>query len=540
MSSVADVMTPEVYGILTLIFISVLSIFVLFSSGSIVAVLVLWALIALIVVVLVYYGFIDLNKVFDYLAPPKAKTNTPTPDPSPATSNLVQGSEVFYVSDSQFTYDEASAVCAAYGAQLATLEQIIDSYNHGAEWCGYGWSAGGMALYPTQKSTWEELQREVDPGKRTACGRPGVNGGYFDPATKFGVNCFGFKPKGDFKPPAPVPGTDMEKFRSMVNKFKEMIKTFNLSPYSRQEWSGYDTTPVNTAAKYGTQFTQNLGGLEHFTEYLATSDPSVTEAPVTNSAYTAGPYGLRGDIGPRGPQGATGAASTVPGPLGPPGSAGPPGPMGVSGLAGPAGPPGPPGPRGAKGDTGPAGAAGAAEGNGQAAVEADRLAKYKAFLQRVLNANQQQLDSVNAGYSQIYNNYMHDSAPNSDGTYPDLQNIMNAQDEISRWIELLQRKIASNAPPPPSFNPAVNDPQIPELLSEFREIENSTPHRPLPPRPNVIMLADLRSRLATLDAQIASAQADAQEHPNQFAGLRVIQLTMQRPVLVAQINALEH
>jgi hypothetical protein len=65
--------------------------------------------------------------------------------------------------------------------RLASLEQVIEAYNSGAEWCGYGWTAGGMALYPTQKKTWEELQREVDPGKRTACGRPGVNGGYFDP-----------------------------------------------------------------------------------------------------------------------------------------------------------------------------------------------------------------------------------------------------------------------------------------------------------------------------------------------------------------------
>jgi hypothetical protein len=345
-----------VYGILALIFIFVLSIFVLFSSGSVMAVLVLWLLIGLIGFVLVYYGFVDINKVFDYLAPPKPAAATP-PAPRPATSNLVQGSEVFYISDNQFTYDEASAVCAAYGTQLATLEQVIDAYNHGAEWCGYGWSAGGMALYPTQKATWEELQREVDPGKRTACGRPGVNGGYFDPSTKFGVNCFGFKPKGDFKPPAPVPGTDATKFRSMVNKFKEMIKSLNLSPYSRQEWSGYDSVPANKASNYGAQFSQNLGGLEHFSNV----DPSFIEAPTTSSAYSAAPYGLRGDRGPVGPAGPIGKASTVPGPkgdkgdkgdFGPVGSIGPQGIPGIKGDTGPVGPMGPKGDKGDKGDRG--------------------------------------------------------------------------------------------------------------------------------------------------------------------------------------------
>jgi len=382
-------MTPEVYGILALIFIFVLSIFVLFSSGSVIAVLVLWMLIGLIGFVLVYYGFVDINKMFDYLVPPKPAEATP-PAPTPATSNLVQGSEVFYISDNQFTYDEASAVCAAYGTQLATLEQIIDAYNHGAEWCGYGWSAGGMALYPTQKSTWEELQREIDPGKRTACGRPGVNGGYFDPSTKFGVNCFGFKPKGDFKPPAPVPGTDLSKFRSMVNKFKAMLKSLNLSPYSRQEWSGYDTLPANKAASYGAQFSQNLGGLqEHFTESMGTADPGVVEAPTTSSAYTAGPYGIRGDkgdkgdVGPAGPigqsstvpgpkgdtgpAGSKGDASTVPGPVGPAGAQGIQGVKGDKGDKGDRGPQGVPGSAGSavgvvgpKGDTGAAGVAGAA------------------------------------------------------------------------------------------------------------------------------------------------------------------------------------
>jgi len=363
-------------------FMGILTLFVLFSTGSLVAVACLWIVFGIILVVLSYYGYIDLENMS------KSSTPSPTPAPTPAApskpsapSGPQVGSEVFHVFQNQFTYADAPAVCAAYGAEPATLEQIIDAYNHGAEWCGYGWSAGGFALYPTQKATWQALQGEASEVKRTACGRPGVNGGYFDPNTKFGVNCFGFKPKGDVKFPLPPPGTDPTAFANAVAQFRKMIKTFTVDPYSRMEWSGYD----NTLVGYGKQFTQNYGGLVGPTgatgstqEHYVNSDPAYTEAPTMSSAYSAAPYGLRGDMGPPGPQGSpgptgpastargppgergvagpAGPASTVPGPAGPPGSVGPAGPAGpASTVPGPAGPPGPPGIAGPAGPAGPQG-----------------------------------------------------------------------------------------------------------------------------------------------------------------------------------------
>lgn len=219
-------------------FVGILSLIVLFSTGSILAVMVLWLIVALILLVLAGYGFIKWADITSSILPPATATATPAkPNVAPMASNAV-GSEVFHVSDNQFTYNDAPAVCAAYGAQLATLEQVMDAYNHGAEWCGYGWTVGGMALYPTQKATWTALQVEVDPAKRTACGRPGVNGGYFDPASKFGVNCYGFKPLGKADLPLPPPGTDPTTFSTMVNKFKSALKTFNMAPYSRTECRG--------------------------------------------------------------------------------------------------------------------------------------------------------------------------------------------------------------------------------------------------------------------------------------------------------------
>jgi hypothetical protein len=332
-------------------FSGILTLFVLFYTGSAIAVLALWLVISLIVLVLWYYEFIDLSD-YNTVAPPPPK---PAPEPlqPKTTSGPKVGSEVFHIDDSQFTYADAPAVCAAYDAELATLEQVIDAYNHGAEWCGYGWSAGGFALYPTQRGTWQALQAEPDTVKRTACGRPGVNGGYFDPNTKFGVNCFGFKPVGKAELPLPPPGTDSTAFKAAVAKFRKMIGSLTLNPYSRTEWSGYDSTLAGKVANYGSQFKQS-GVVESFTS----ADNSFSEAPTTSSAGTAAPYGLKGlpgDIGPTGPTGAQGGDSTVPGPLGPRGPIGPPGPTGAaSTIPGPPGEFGPPGAAGLPGPPGPA------------------------------------------------------------------------------------------------------------------------------------------------------------------------------------------
>ena len=105
-----------------------------------------------------------------------------------------QKDEVFNISNNLYTYDDARAVCSAFGARLATYDEIEDAYAKGGEWCNYGWSEGQMAFFPTQKSTWDKLQK--NPKTKNNCGRPGVNGGYMEnPYIKFGVNCFGQKPK---------------------------------------------------------------------------------------------------------------------------------------------------------------------------------------------------------------------------------------------------------------------------------------------------------------------------------------------------------
>ena len=88
---------------------------------------------------------------------------------------ILKHKQVFHIPDNKYTYNDAKAV-AAYGAKLADYSQVENAYREGAEWCGYGWSANQMALYPTQKTTWNGLQKIK--GHEHDCGRPGINGGF--------------------------------------------------------------------------------------------------------------------------------------------------------------------------------------------------------------------------------------------------------------------------------------------------------------------------------------------------------------------------
>ena len=48
--------------------------------------------------------------------------------------------QVFNISNNIYTYDDAEAVCKAFGAELADYHQLKDWYQKGADWCNYGWT----------------------------------------------------------------------------------------------------------------------------------------------------------------------------------------------------------------------------------------------------------------------------------------------------------------------------------------------------------------------------------------------------------------
>jgi hypothetical protein len=151
--------------------------------------------------------------------------------------------QVFHIPDNEYTYEDARAVCKAYGARLATYDEVEQAYNEGGEWCGYGWSENQMALYPTQKKSWETLQKVE--GHEHDCGRPGVNGGFIEnPNVRFGVNCYGYKPVPTeqetvaMKNIRPYPETKKDKeLQKRVDAYRKKLKSIEISPFNKTRWS---------------------------------------------------------------------------------------------------------------------------------------------------------------------------------------------------------------------------------------------------------------------------------------------------------------
>jgi len=151
--------------------------------------------------------------------------------------------QVFNIPGNYYNYENAKAVCGAYGANLATYKQVENAYENGAEWCNYGWSQDQMALFPTQQQTYDKLQT-ID-GHNHDCGRPGINGGYIaNPQVKFGVNCFGYKPKITeeeqdlMKTSSPYPENAKDlAFQKRVDYWKNNVDDILVSPFNNNRWS---------------------------------------------------------------------------------------------------------------------------------------------------------------------------------------------------------------------------------------------------------------------------------------------------------------
>lgn len=154
------------------------------------------------------------------------------------------GNEVFNVAQNRFTFYDAEPLCKALGAELASYEQVKDAWNKGADWCNYGWVKGQMAVYPTQKDTYEKLQ--MGPAdQKGACGTTGINGGYFDnPEMRFGVTCYGQKPSQSAHDEAKlmeqgkVPRSpETLKVDQMVQEFKKEADSLFVKPFNNDKWA---------------------------------------------------------------------------------------------------------------------------------------------------------------------------------------------------------------------------------------------------------------------------------------------------------------
>lgn len=174
---------------------------------------------------------------------PSEMTNSPTPSPAPSIMNrIMPGGEVFNISSNKYTYSDAEPLCKALGAELATYEQVKDAWNKGADWCNYGWVKGQMAVYPTSEETYQKMQSGPED-QRQSCGRPGLNGGYFDnPDMRFGVTCVGNKPPQNKHDEAAAANgaplsPDALAFDKKVSQFKSEADHIAVLPFSHGKWT---------------------------------------------------------------------------------------------------------------------------------------------------------------------------------------------------------------------------------------------------------------------------------------------------------------
>lgn len=222
------------------------------SGGQIMGIIIVVVLAILIVINAVQYFFsISVTAYLTDLFTNKPKIDivvdqntNPNGYPSPAPVPEIRfKKEVFNIPGNYYDYTNAKALCQAYGANLATYQQVEDTYRNGGEWCNYGWSDGQMALFPTQQNTFDNLQKIK--GHENDCGRPGVNGGYMiNPKLRFGVNCYGNKPKITseeeelMKNTSPYPETAEDiAFQKRVDYWKNKANEILVSPFNYNTWS---------------------------------------------------------------------------------------------------------------------------------------------------------------------------------------------------------------------------------------------------------------------------------------------------------------
>ena len=207
---------------------------------------VMWGMFIFLVLIngVQYFFQVDIKTSIRNLFTPVPEVDITVTSPQPPpVPEIMYEDQVFHIPDNIYTYNDAKAVCKAYGSRLATYGEIENAYKRGAEWCGFGWSADQMALYPTQTETWKKLQKRK--GHKHDCGRPGINGGFVAyKKAPFGVNCYGHKPKitpeerelMDNEELIPL-SPEERRFKKKVEKYRKDLPEILVSPFNYDNWS---------------------------------------------------------------------------------------------------------------------------------------------------------------------------------------------------------------------------------------------------------------------------------------------------------------
>ena len=217
------------------------------NSQKVLGIIVIIVLVILIIINAFQYFFsIDITAYINNFFTPNPQidivVNQDTYQPT-TVPEIKMLKQVFNIPGNYYNYKDANAICNAYGSELASYQQIESSYNSGAEWCNYGWSADQLALFPTQQQTYNDLQNIK--GHENDCGRPGINGGFIaNPNVRFGVNCYGYKPDINseeeelMKNTTPYPETTEEiDMQKRVDYWKNKVDNILVSPFNYNTWS---------------------------------------------------------------------------------------------------------------------------------------------------------------------------------------------------------------------------------------------------------------------------------------------------------------
>ena len=219
------------------------------SGSNIFAIIIIVIAIILVIVhALQYFLSISVTAYIQGLFTPKTSIDIVVDQSTYKSSPVPEikfKKQVFNIPGNYYDYENAKAVCQAYGADLASYDQIEKAYNNGAEWCNYGWSANQLALFPTQKKTYDHLQNVS--GHENDCGRTGINGGYIaNPRVRFGVNCYGNKPKITeeeddlMKTSTPYPESAQDiAFQKRVDYWKNKVNEILVSPFNYNTWGSF-------------------------------------------------------------------------------------------------------------------------------------------------------------------------------------------------------------------------------------------------------------------------------------------------------------
>jgi hypothetical protein len=218
------------------------------GTSSVIKKIAIFAVIIIILVYVFYYLFgISITTYITGLFTSNTKLNVvidqTTKDEPNIFTNIKAGKQVFNIPGNYYNFENARAVCKAFDSKLATYDQIEKAYNDGAEWCNYGWSANQLALFPTQRKTFNHLQ--TIKGHENDCGRTGINGGYIkNPRVRFGVNCYGYKPRISdeeeyiMENATPFPQNEKDKmFQKRVDFWENKTDEILLSPFNHNTWS---------------------------------------------------------------------------------------------------------------------------------------------------------------------------------------------------------------------------------------------------------------------------------------------------------------